>query len=51
MPADTKNKTAKASLNGRASTPARWLTSDSLRTTPARNAPNASDAPNSSAEP
>ena len=51
MPTLTKNSTAKASRSGSASRPARWLSSDSLSTMPARNAPSASETPNASAEP
>ena len=49
IPTDTKNRTAKASRNGSTSAPTWWLSGDSLTTTPARNAPRASETPNSAA--
>ena len=51
MPTETKNSTAKASRNGRESLAALWLSSDSLSSMPAKNAPSAKDTPNSVAEP
>src|SRR5687768_4140702 len=51
IPTDTKNNTANASFSGSESAAARWLKSDSLSTTPAKNAPSASETSNSSAEP
>ena len=39
MPTETKNSTAKASRSGSVSVAARWLSSDSLRIMPAKNAP------------
>ena len=47
MPTETKNSTANASCSGSASAAARWLSSDSLTTAPATNAPSANDMPNS----
>ncbi len=51
MPTETKNSTAKASRSGRESLAALWLSSDSLSSMPAKNAPSANDTPNSIAEP
>ena len=51
MPTDTKNSTAKASRSGSDSSAARWLSSDSRMTMPAKNAPSANETPNSLAEP
>ena len=51
IPTDTKNRTEKASRNGRDSSAARWLSSDSRMTIPAKKAPSAKDTPNSLAEP
>ena len=51
MPTETKNSTAKASRKGSTSAPTWWLRGDSLTTTPARNAPRASDTPKSAADP
>ena len=50
MPTEAKNSTAKASRSGSVSCAARWLSSDSLRIMPAKNAPSANDTPNSSAD-
>ena len=49
MPTETKNSTAKASRSGKVSSAARWLSGDSLRIMPAKNAPSANETPNSSA--
>jgi hypothetical protein len=49
MPIETKNKTEKASRNGRRSALTWWLSGDSLTTTPATKAPKASDTPKISA--
>ena len=46
MPTETKNSTANASRNGSDSWAARWLSGDSLRITPAKNAPSAKEMPN-----
>ena len=51
MPTETKNSTAKASRSGSDSSAACWLSSDSLSTIPAKNAPSAKETPNSSAAP
>ena len=51
IPTETKNSTAKASRSGSASAAACWLTGDWPTTIPARNAPSAIEAPNSSAAP
>ena len=51
MPTETKNKTEKASRSGRDSSAARWLSSDSRITIPAKNAPSANETPNNLAEP
>ncbi len=51
IPTDTKNKTEKASRSGRDSSAARWLSSDSRITIPAKKAPSAKETPNSLAEP
>ena len=51
MPTDTKNSTEKASLSGSDSSAARWLSSDSRMTMPAKKAPSAKETPNSAAEP
>ncbi|MNE61131.1 hypothetical protein D3C80_1563210 [compost metagenome] len=47
MPTETKNSTAKASRSGKVSWAARWLSSDSLSTIPAKNAPRAKETSNS----
>ena len=47
MPTETKNSTAKASRSGSVSCAARWLSVDSLRIMPAKNAPSANDTSNS----
>ena len=46
MPTETKNSTAKASRSGSVSLAARWLSSDSLRIMPAKNAPSANETSN-----
>ncbi len=46
IPTATKNSTAKASRNGSVSLAARWLSSDSLITMPAKKAPSAKETPN-----
>ena len=46
MPTETKNRTAKASRSGRLSWAARWLSSLSASTMPAKKAPSASETPN-----
>ncbi len=51
IPTEMKNSTAKASRKGRDSSAARWLSSDSLITIPAKNAPNAKETPNRWAAP
>ena len=51
IPTATKKSTAKASCSGRASAAARWLRSDSLITTPAKNAPSANETPKSADAP
>src|SRR5678815_3099718 len=51
MPTDTKNNTANASLSGSVSLPAWWLSSDSERITPAKNAPSANETSNAAEEP
>ncbi|MCY1528405.1 hypothetical protein D9M68_635080 [compost metagenome] len=51
MPTETKNSTAKASRSGRDSWAARWLSSDSRITMPAKNAPRAKDTWNNAAAP
>ncbi|MNE86334.1 hypothetical protein D3C80_1834250 [compost metagenome] len=51
MPTETKNSTANASRSGSESLAALWLSSDSLSSMPAKNAPSANDTPNSTAEP
>ncbi len=51
MPTETKNSTAKASRSGSVSCAARWLSSDSLRIMPAKNAPSANDTSNRTAAP
>ncbi len=51
MPTETKNSTAKASRSGSVSCAARWLSSDSLRIMPAKNAPSAKETSNSMAAP
>ena len=51
IPTETKKRTANASWKGSASADAWWLRSDSLITTPAKNAPSANDTPNSAAAP
>ena len=51
MPTETKNSTAKASRSGRVSWAARWLSSDSLSTMPAKKAPRAKETSNSSTAP
>ena len=51
MPTETKNSTANASRSGSVSCAARWLSSDSLRIMPAKNAPSANDTSNSIAAP
>ena len=51
MPTDTKNSTAKASRSGSVSCAARWLSVDSLRIMPAKNAPSAKETSNSAAAP
>src|SRR4030043_1418770 len=45
IPTEMKNRLLKTFLNGRISETTWWLYSDSARTTPARNAPKASDSP------
>src|SRR5262245_14702834 len=49
IPTETKNKTEKASCIGNASAAARWLSSDSPITAPAKNAPSANEIPNTCA--
>ena len=51
MPTETKNSTANASCSGSESSAARWLRSDSLRITPAKNAPSAKETSNRAADP
>ncbi|KAG1255064.1 hypothetical protein G6F66_014943 [Rhizopus arrhizus] len=51
MPTETKNSTANASRSGSESCAALWLSSDSLSSMPAKNAPSANETPNSIAEP
>ena len=51
MPTETKNSTAKASRSGSVSCAARWLSVDSLRIMPAKNAPSANDTSNRVAAP
>ena len=51
MPTETKNSTANASRNGSDSCAARWANSDSRSTSPAKNAPSATDTPNSADAP
>ncbi len=51
MPTETKNSTAKASRSGSVSCAARWLSVDSLRIMPAKNAPSANDTSNKVAAP
>jgi hypothetical protein len=51
MPTDTKNSTAKASRSGSDSSAARWLSSDSASTMPAKKAPSAKDTSKSCAAP
>lgn len=51
MPTATKNSTAKASRSGSVSAAALWLSSDSLRINPAKNAPSANETPKSAADP
>ncbi len=50
MPTDTKNNTANASRSGSESLAALWLSSDSLSSMPAKNAPSANDTPNNVAD-
>jgi hypothetical protein len=47
MPTETKNSTANASRSGRVSCAARWLSSDSFSTMPAKKAPSAKETSNS----
>ena len=51
IPTETKNSTANASRSGRVSCAARWLSSDSFSTIPAKNAPSAKETSNSSTAP
>ena len=51
MPTETKNSTEKASCSGSELAAARWLSCDSLRTTPAKKAPSAKETPKAAAEP
>ena len=51
MPTETKNSTANASRSGSDSSAARWLSSDSRSTMPAKKAPSANDTPKISDEP
>src|SRR6185295_1599462 len=51
MPTETKNNTANASRSGSVSFAARWESSDSRMTMPAKNAPRAKLTPNSAAAP
>jgi hypothetical protein len=51
MPTETKNSTAKASRGGSASSVARWLSGLSASTMPAKNAPTATNTPNSAEAP
>ena len=51
IPTETKNSTANASRSGSVSCAARWLSSDSFRTIPAKNAPSAKETSNSSTAP
>ena len=51
IPTDTKNKTANASRKGSVSSAARWLSCDSLKIMPAKNAPRANETPNRAAAP
>ena len=48
IPIDTKKSPANTSRTGESSPRTWWLMSDSLMSMPARNAPSASDRPNSS---
>ena len=51
MPTETKNSTANASRSGSVSWAARWLSSDSFSTIPAKKAPSAKETSNSSTAP
>ncbi len=51
MPTDTKNSTAKASRSGSVSRAARWLSSDSFSTMPAKKAPRAKETSKNSTAP
>ena len=51
IPTETKNSTANASRIGSESAAALWLSSDSLSSMPAKNAPSANDTPNKAAAP
>ena len=51
IPTETKNSTANASRSGRVSCAARWLSSDSFSTIPAKKAPSAKETSNSSTAP
>ena len=50
IPTDTKKRTANASRNGSRSAPTWWLNGDSPTTTPATNAPSASETPKAAAD-
>jgi hypothetical protein len=51
MSTETKNSTENESRSGKDSSAARWLSSDSRSTMPAKNAPSANDTPKSPADP